>query len=152
MIHRVTLWAAIVFIIFCLPAVGLADRDAERKDSAAEVKQKALETYEALKRYSAEQREEAVAATREGLRELDERIAEIQQQLDEQWDDLSDETRREMRESLDALHRKREEVAEWLGGMRHSSAGAWEEVKTGFADSYERLRQAVEKAKEEFGE
>jgi hypothetical protein len=34
--------------------------------------------------------------------------------------------------------------------MRHSSAGAWEEVKKGFAESYDRLERAFKKAKRKF--
>jgi len=51
---------------------------------------------------------------------------------------------------LKSLRKKRNELAEWYGGMQHSSAKAWEHVKRGFLKSYEALSKAYEKAVKEF--
>ena len=54
------------------------------------------------------------------------------------------------RATLDALRRQRNELAEWYGGLKHSSAESWEQVKAGFVKSYEVLRESFAKARKEF--
>jgi hypothetical protein len=49
-----------------------------------------------------------------------------------------------------SLGQKRNKLAEWYGGMKHSSAGAWKHVKKGFLKSWEALLDAYEQAKKEF--
>ena len=64
---------------------------------------------------------------------------------------LYDVTAREKkREALRALRHERQEVSEWYGGMRHSSAEAWEDVKKGFAQSYDRMEDAFKDAAKNF--
>ena len=41
-------------------------------------------------------------------------------------------------------------LAEWYGGLKHSSSNAWEDVKTGFLESYHQLQGAFDKAAQEF--
>lgn len=118
--------------------------------SAAEVKQEVAETYQALKRYTLEQRDQAVKTADEKLQQLDQQIAELQKKVDQDWQEMSQTSRDKTRETLKALQKQREKAAEWFGGMRHSSADAWDEVKKGFADSVDRLGQAFDKAKKEF--
>ncbi len=120
------------------------------KTTAADVRENAAATYDSLKRYSAEQRDEAMTATREKLAKLDAEIAELQNRLDNRWQDMSKASREKSRAALMTLQQKRKDVAEWYGGMRHSSADAWESVKKGFAESYDSLEKAFKEAKEDF--
>ena len=48
------------------------------------------------------------------------------------------------------LRQRRNALAEWYGGMRHSSTAAWGEVRTGFVSSYHELAAALRKARAEF--
>ena len=125
-------------------------QDGKDETTAGDVKQKAGETYTALKEYSLEQRDEAVAAAKKRLKELDARIESMQQNLDENWQEMSQEARQRTRTTMKALRQQRQDVAEWYGGVQHSSAEAWEEVKKGFAASYDRLEKAIVKARDEF--
>ncbi|ALC16292.1 hypothetical protein DSOUD_1513 [Desulfuromonas soudanensis] len=129
---------------------GFASSHQDGETTATEVKEKAVETYDTLKDYTLEQRDEALAAAEKKLKKLDLRIDEMQKSLDDRWQEMSEATRKKTQETLVELRKEREEVAEWYGGMRHSSAGAWEEVKKGFADSYDRLERAFKKAKKKF--
>jgi hypothetical protein len=129
---------------------GFAAPPQDGETTASEVKEKAVETYETLKDYTLEQRDEAMAAAEKKLSKLDVRIDEMQKSLDDDWQEMSEATRKKTQESLKELRKEREKVAEWYGGMRHSSAGAWEEVKKGFAESYDRLERAFKKAKKNF--
>lgn len=123
--------------------------DSEQEPTSAELQESIAETYALLKRYTIEQRDEAMAAMEQQLERLDARISELQDRLDNDWEDMSRTARKQTRETLDRLRRQREEVAEWYGGMRHSSAKAWEDVKQGFAESYANLVEAFEKARED---
>jgi hypothetical protein len=151
-----TLW--IVFIIslsallLTLPyeTTSFASHHEGDKTTTAEVKQEAAETYTVLKDYTIEQRDEAVAAADKKLKELDVRIEQMQKDLDSRWQDMSQAVRDKNREMMNKLNKEREVVAEWYGGLRHSSTAAWEDVKKGFADSYDRLDKAFQDAKKNF--
>jgi hypothetical protein len=41
-------------------------------------------------------------------------------------------------------------VAEWFGAMRYSSENAWDNMKEGFLDSYQELKESLEKAADRF--
>jgi len=144
----VGLSAAMVFLI-AAPA-GFSAELKKDETTAAEVREKAAQAYDSVKDYSVQQRDKAVAEAKGELQKLDQRIAKMQRTIDEHWQEMSAAARKESRESLDLLRQKREEAAEWYGGLKHSSGEAWDEVKKGFADSYDRLEQAVRKAAKEF--
>jgi TolA-binding protein len=147
---RVWVILSATFVLLLATTTGFAAEQKQDGTTAAEVRKNAAQTYESLKDYTVQQRDKAVTDAKEELDNLDRRIDEMQRDIDEHWQDMSVITRKKTRESLDLLRRKREEVAEWYGGLKHSSADAWEEVKKGFSDSYDRLEQAVKKAAKEF--
>jgi hypothetical protein len=131
-------------------SASLASHHEKENTTAADVKAEAAETYKVLKQYTLEQRDEAMAAAKQKLAELDVRIQEMQTKLDARWQDMSKATRVKTRETLQVLQRQREKVAEWYGGMRYSSEEAWEDVKKGFSDSYDRLKKAFQDASKDF--
>ena len=150
-------WATFLSMVLVLSgaAVGAAGQHKQKEQdaaTAAEVQEKAAATYQAMKEYSAEQRDEAIAAAQKRLRQLDARIETMQQNLDENWQEMSQGARQKSRATMDRLRQQRREVAEWYGGIQHSSAEAWEKVKKGFAASYDRLENAVFEARKEFTE
>lgn len=132
------------------PNTGIASDQDSEKTTVADVIAESKETYEALKSYSSEQRDEALKTAKEKLDKLDHRIDELQQNLDQRWQTMSKASREETRQTLNELRRQRKKVAEWFGGMQHSSIEAWEEVKKGFGDSYDRLQKAFDDAQKAF--
>ena len=70
----------------------------------------------------------------------------MERKVDEDWDKMDAAARKNARATLNALHKERDEVAEWYGGLKHGSAEAWDEVKGGFVKSYEGLKQSLFKA------
>ena len=120
------------------------------KTTYSEVKQETAEAYNAIKDYTVEQREDALAVAEDKLAKLDHQIDSLEQDLNRQWDQMSEATRQKKQEALRTLRKKHNDVAEWIGGLKHSSADAWEEVKRGFGDSLDRLQQAFNKASKEF--
>jgi hypothetical protein len=145
-----SLLLAATFCLFLGPAIAHAGATQADQTGASEVRREMAETLKAIAGYSAEQRDAAVAKAREALAKIDARIEDLQQQLDQNLQPMSEEARKQARESLQALRKQRTEIAEWYGGLKHSSAGAWNEIKKGFAQSYSELEKALEKAREKF--
>lgn len=100
--------------------------------------------------YSAEQRDEAIEATQRALDKMDAGIEEMEHKMREQWDSMDAAARKQSWESMATLRRERTELAEWYGAMKNSSAGAWDEMREGFADAFESLGEAWDRAIEKF--
>ncbi|MEX6503323.1 hypothetical protein [Pseudomonas zhanjiangensis] len=122
----------------------------DEKATLSEVKQEAKELMQAIKAYSIEQRDEAITQTRIALDKMDKRIDQLESRVDKRWDTMSAASRQETRAALKTLRQKRIELAEWYGGMKGSTADAWEEMKSGLLESYATLGDAWEDAQEEF--
>jgi hypothetical protein len=137
-------------IFLVMGSIGYAAQSAPDKTTAAEVKEKTAQALQAISNYTADQRDEAVRKAKEALDDLDTRIDRLQSQLSQQWDQMDQSARTKGRETLTALQKQRTTVAEWYGGLKHSSRNAWEDVKAGFLKSYHQLRDAVDKASGEF--
>ncbi len=118
----------------------------ESTPSAKEVQKQAAETYETIKNYTIDQRDEALATMNKQLESVDAKIDEMSQEVDDRWQSMSKASREKSREMMRKLNKARQDVAEWYGGMQHSSTEAWQEVKEGYADSYKRLQQAFDSA------
>ena len=129
---------------------SLAGEAAGDKTTAKDVSKKAGETGRAIKDYTVAQRDEAINNAKAALDDVDARIRRLERKLDNEWDKLDQATRKKARATLAALRRERNEVAEWYGGLKHSSAESWEQVKAGFVKSYEALRESFAKARKAF--
>ena len=119
------------------------------KATAKDVSRKAGETGRAIKGYTVAQRDEAVTRAKAALDDVDARIRRMERKLDGEWDKMDGAARKKSRAALNALRRERGELAEWYGGLKHSSAESWEQVKAGFVKSYEVLRKSFAKARKE---
>ena len=119
------------------------------KATAKDVSKKAGETGRAIKDYTVLQRDEALKQAKAALDDLDTRIRRMEGKVDSEWEEMDQGARKKARATLDALRRERNEAAEWYGGLKHSSAESWEQVKAGFVKSYEVLRQSFAKARKE---
>ena len=120
------------------------------KTTAKDVSKKADEAAHAVKDYSVQQREEAIKSAKVALDDLDARIRGLERRVDRDWDRMDEAARKKARSTLSALRRQRDELAEWYGGLKHGSAEAWEEVKSGFVKSYEALKESFSKARKQF--
>jgi len=149
---------AVLVVAIPLAAAQEAPQQAppEETPAPAQAPQEAMDEageqrrVEALREVSAERRDEAVDAARRAAEDLDRQMERLQQQMDDGWDRMSEVARARSRATMADLRQRRNVLAEWLGGMRHSSAAAWEEVRGGFAKSYRELAEATRKARAEF--
>ena len=119
--------------------------------SIGEVKREARDFIHALKAYSADQRDEALRKAKAALDDLDQRIDVLERRIDDNWDKMDKAARRHARDSMDALRKRRTQVAEWYGSLKNSSVDAWGHMKKGFSDAYKSLYDAWEKSEKEFG-
>jgi chromosome segregation ATPase len=145
--------AALVLIFggyFAVMPVLLAAETSADSTTMKEVNKEVTEAARSIKDYTAEQRDEAVKNAKAAMDDLDSRIDRMETQLDEKWGEMDHAARQQARSTLTELRKQRDEVAEWYGGLKHSSTKAWEDVKKGFVNSFQALGDAFEKAKKEF--
>ena len=123
---------------------------ADDKATAKDVGKKVEDTGTAIGSYTVAQRDQAIKSAQTALADLDARMRRIERKIDAGWDKMDAAARRKARATLSALHKERDELAEWYGGLKHSSTEAWDEVKGGFVKSYEGLKQSFAKAAKEY--
>ena len=139
----------VILLVAVALTVFFAETVFGEKTSKMEVKKEVKEATETIKKYSIEQRDEAVKSTKSTLDKMDKRIDQMESDLNKKWKNMTESAREQKQKSIHALKKKRNEVAEWYGGLKHGSANAWEEIKTGFSNAYEVLGDAVNKAEKE---
>jgi len=139
-----------LFVLAPWVSVVMAGSTDSDPTTATDVQRELKETLQTITSYSAEQRNIAVAKAKEALDKTDMRIDQLQQQVDQNLKPISQDVRRQTLETLKTLRKQRTEIAEWVGGMKHSSTSAWGEIKKGFAKSYTELQKSLEKAREKF--
>jgi hypothetical protein len=140
----------ITAVFFAMASVSLAVQTATDPTTTKEVKEKVAAAAEAIKNYSVAQRDEALKKAKTVLDDLDARIDRMQWQLNEKWDQMDQVAREKATANLTALQKQRNDIAEWYGGLKHSSSNAWEDVKKGFLKSYQELRDTFDKVQSEF--
>lgn len=124
----------------------------EDRISVEGVKQETEEFIEALKGYTAKQRDQAIEKTKDAINTLDKRIDSLENRVDKNWDKMDKAVRENARASLRELRKQRNQLAQWYGSMKTSSADAWEQMKKGFSEAYRSLSDSWEKAVKEFVE
>ena len=137
-------------VFFAMASVSFAAQASADRTETKAVKEKVADAAEAIKNYSVDQRDEALKKAKTVLDELDARIDRMQSQLNGKWDQMDQSTRKKAMDALTVLRKQRNEIAEWYGGLKHSSSNAWEDVKKGFLKSCQELRDAFDKARSEF--
>lgn len=138
-----------IVCIFWMP-VSLAAQSSTDQTAMKEVKHEVADAARAIKDYTVDQRDQAIKKVGYILDDLDARIDKLEDRIDKKWDQSTSATRQKMKTTLRKLREQRNEVAEWYGGLKHSSANAWEDMKKGFTNAYTVLADAWEKAEKEF--
>ena len=144
----VLVYVWIAFLV--IPSVSLADQTAEEKTTKKEAKQEIKEAFEAVKNYTVAQRDEAVKKIKVALESIDNQIESMENRIGKKWDQMDQAARQKARSTLASLRKQRNELSEWYGGLKYSSAEAWGHVKIGFLNSYKALAKSFGKAESEF--
>ena len=145
-IPRVASFLILVFTA-AAPCMGAGTENGKQETLTKQWSQ----TVQALRSYTADQRDKALEAGKKTLDAMDERIDRLETWTSEHWDSMSTEARKKRMETLDEMRRQRNKVAEWYGGMKHSSAEAWDGVKQGFINSYDKLQSIYSNATKSSG-
>ncbi|MBU0675609.1 MAG: hypothetical protein KJ950_13285 [Proteobacteria bacterium] len=124
----------------------------DKKPSLAEIKRESRELLQAFKAYTAEQRDEALRETKAALDTLDQRIDELEEHIEKNWESMSQTARVEARATLKVLRRQRTQVAEWYGSLKSGSVEAWSQIKKGFSEAYGEFYDAWEKTEKQYGD
>ena len=143
-------WLIIASIAVFAVVAGAGESKQGDKATATDVKKETMEAVEAIKNYSVQQRNKAVKKADEVMKDLDARIDQTQARIQDKWNEMDQAAREKTKETLRELREQRNELSEWYGGLKHSSADAWDHVKKGFADGYESLAAAFDRAEKEF--
>ena len=77
-----------------------------------------------LKNYSIEKKDKSVSEVKVALEKMDARMDRMQNQIANKWDEMDQASRDMAKEIMQAHRKKRNELSEWYGGMKHSSADA----------------------------
>ena len=136
--------------LLAVPPFALAQDPPGSKTTAKDVSKKVGDAGKAIKDYTVAQRDEATRSAKAALEDADRRINRLERKLESDWERMDQAAREKARATLRALRKERNELAEWYGGLKHSSAEAWDQVKAGFAKSYQTLRESFAKAGKEF--
>lgn len=150
-----TLFATAI-VLALSPLAYSAEHDggkmASEKTTAKEVREEVADAAVAIRDYTADKRDEASAKAKASLDAIDARIDALAARIEQRWDKMDKAARDKARASLRTLQRERVEVAEWYGGLKNSSAAAWEHMKAGFSGAYSSLRSAWHKAEQEYAD
>jgi len=87
-----------------------------------EVKQEMQDVIQALKRYSIDQRDEAVKETKVALDKVDNHIDALETRINNNWDEMNETAREKAKATLEALRKQRAKLAEWQDSLKSSSA------------------------------
>jgi len=143
--------AAIISMGFLtLSGLAFAGTAEPKEASGDQTRKEFSETLQVIKDFAAEQREEAVKQAKIALEEIDAAIENLEERFDRNWDQMDQAARKKSRDTLKSLKKQRNELSEWYGGLKHSSAKAWGHVKSGLLKSYQSLKEAFREAEKEF--
>jgi chromosome segregation ATPase len=126
------------FLIHAAPALA--------QTSAKDVAKKTGEAAEAIKEYTLDRKDDAVAYARKLVSELEAKINELETQVSRAAADAQ----KKAQEELTELKAKRAKASQKLSELGQATSASWDRVKQGFADAYQDLHRAYERAAAEF--
>lgn len=146
---RLFIPALLLSMLLCGAPLSYAAAD-EDTASIEAVQQETQALIAALKDYGANERDKAMQQAEQAMKRLDQRIDALQSRVDRHWTEMSAAAQKSAREDLKTLRQQRILLAERYGSWKSSSASAWEHMKHGFANAYQAMQDAWEKAEREY--
>ena len=129
-----------------LTAVLVLPASATAQTKGADVAQKTGETWDTVKAYTVDKKNDAVAYAKKLIKETDANIAKLEDKAGK----AKGEAKAEYQKDVKELKAARARAAAKLGEMEKASGGAWDATKDGFADAYKDLHNAYNKAVAKF--
>ena len=119
---------------------------APAQTTSKDVSQKASETGEAIKDYTVEKKNEAVAQAKKLTADLDAKIKELEAEASKQ----TGEAKAKAQAQIKDLKAKRATASRKASDLGRATKASWDHAKEGFVDAYRDLATAYEKAATEF--
>ena len=114
--------------------------------ASKDVSQKASETGQAIKDYTVEKKDEAVAHAKKITADLEARIKELEAQASKQTGEIKAKSQAQIKD----LKAKRTKASQKVTELSRATKASWEKAKEGFADAYRDLASAYDRAAAEF--
>ena len=148
--HRLARFQAIGAATAIVAGLAVATAGLDTAQAAAsEIKTEISETLDAIKAYSAEKRDDAVAAGGALMDKLDRQMAKMEYDIEQASEETSDAAKAKWQETKAGLMKLRESTAMKLEAMREGTAETWSQTKKEFSDSVETLGKSIEEAGED---
>ena len=100
------------------------------------------DTWETIKQFSADQKDQALAALRHAMDALDEDIDQASERIDENWQDMSQDARLKKQDALSELKEQREALQTRYQQLEASSEDNLEAAKARFGGAWESTKDA----------
>ena len=141
---------AIMLLLAMGTLSGCGDNEQTQSKPAAvtkeDVKKEAKEAYDTTKTYTQEQMQAFREQTAARLAEYEKDIDQLQAKAEKMGGDA----KAKAEQQLTALRQKRDAVSEKMKALGSSSAGAWEQIKSGIEAALEDLGNTYKKVAAEF--
>lgn len=143
---------AMVFAFICmLSPAALAGSSSDLSDVELEkIKNEARDFVEAVDKYSVKQKRKTMREIDQAVLKMDDNIERLEKRLENQWDEMSKESREKTADALKEIREQRIVMAERYGSLKSSTDTAWDEMKTGFTEAYQELHEAWVESEEAF--
>lgn len=119
---------------------------APAQTTGKDVAQKASETGQAIRDYSVEKKDEAVAHARRITADLEAKIKDLEAQAARQTGEVKARSQAQLKE----LKAKRAKASRKASELGRATKASWEKAKEGFADAYRDLASAYDRAAAEW--
>jgi Spy/CpxP family protein refolding chaperone len=138
--------AVVTIALLAASALSLPAQTTSAQTTSKDVGQKASETGEAIKDYTIEKKNEAVAQAKKLTADLDAKIKDLEAEASKQTGEAKAKAQAQLRD----LKAKRAAASRKASDLGKATKASWERAKEGFADAYRDLATAYEKAAAEF--
>lgn len=133
---------AVTLLSILAPIQAFAMDDNAQSSVIERLKTEFSDSIDSLKSYSIAKKEQATKSAQETLAQVDEQLDEYENMVNDKWDTLSTESKKNYRNTIKALRIKRNQLSENLGTMKNSTKNQWEEAKTNFKNSWDDFKDA----------
>lgn len=131
--------------IACFSTASLAESPAGLT-TESEVRAEVADSMELIASYVEQERDAALERARTSLSQIDAVIEAREQELRENWAEMSDEARSAARSQMQGLRAARNVLGEKYGTLEAGSTEAWDELSGGFVDAWGSFSDAWDEA------
>lgn len=133
-------------MVVTLGLLAVSALPAPAQTTGKDVAQKASETGQAIKDYTVEKKDEAVAHARKITADLEAKIKDLEAQAAKQTGEVKAGSQAQLKE----LKAKRAKASQKASELGRATKASWEKAKEGFADAYRDLASAYDRAAAEW--